>query len=432
MLGGAFMRLSIFSVLDHYPERHRSLGQLYKQVIAQGVLAEQLGYDTYLAAEHHFHEYGAAPNPVALLSLLAGRTTRIRLGPAIAVLPFRSPVEVAESYGMVDVLSGGRLLLGVGSGYLKHEFEGFGVDPAEKRDRFDEALGLVTRLMSGERVTYDGRFHRLDGVRLNALPLQQPSPPIYVAVLRKEAAYHVGRKGQNLLSVPYASVEDFAEIGDLIGEFRKGRAEAGLPPGDDAIIALHGHVAASDAEARENAAEAFDLYVATRLYAKRQTYDDIMTSGLGLFGSVQTVAAKLAQLQDWGIDHVALLMDFGLLAARPGHPLDDPHGRTGAARHPNFVADGRNVDIVDPEPRRRTMRVRISKWGNSLALRLPHAAAASLDVHEGQSVELTIQGDHLEIRSARPRYRLQDLLDQIDPDHVPAPIDVAPVGEELL
>jgi antitoxin component of MazEF toxin-antitoxin module len=78
------------------------------------------------------------------------------------------------------------------------------------------------------------------------------------------------------------------------------------------------------------------------------------------------------------------------------------------------------------------VRAQVSKWGNSLAVRLPRAAVKSLQVHEGEQVELTIRGDRIEIRSARPRYRLEDLLDQITPDNQPEPLDFSPIGEESL
>jgi len=308
------MRLSIFSVLDHHPGRGRTLAELYDQVIGECEHADRLGYESFLIAEHHFHEYGGVPNPAVLLPVMAARTERIRLGPAICVLPFRNPIEVAESYAMVDMLSRGRLVLGLGSGYLQHEFRGFGIEPGEKRDRFDEALTVVTRLLEGGRVSHEGRFFRLDDVALNVAPVQRPHPPIYVAILRKEAAYHVGLKGQRILSVPYASVDRFEDVEGIVQEYRAGRAEAGLPTSDDdAIFAFHCHVAETDARARAEAAEAFDLYVATRLYARRQIYDDILESGLGLFGSAETVAARLATLRDWGIGHVALLGNFGLM-----------------------------------------------------------------------------------------------------------------------
>src|SRR3954463_7214862 len=167
------MRLSIFSVQDHYPAAARSVAQLYAEVIAQAELAEALGYDTFFVAEHHFHEYGVVPNPAVMLSTLAQRTKSLKLGTAISILTFHNPLTVAESYAMVDVLSGGRLVLGVGSGYLKHEFAGYAIEPAEKRNRFDENLALVKRLLSGERVSFEGRYNRLDAVQINVRPLQR-------------------------------------------------------------------------------------------------------------------------------------------------------------------------------------------------------------------------------------------------------------------
>ncbi|HEY0525996.1 MAG TPA: LLM class flavin-dependent oxidoreductase [Stellaceae bacterium] len=306
--------MSIFSVQDHYPGRERTVAELYRQVIAQAELAETLGYDTFFVAEHHFHEYGVVPNPAVMLSTLAQRTQRLKLGTAISILTFHNPLTVAESYAMVDVLSGGRLVLGVGSGYLKHEFAGYAIEPAEKRDRFDENLVLVKRLLSGERVSFEGRYNRLDAVQLNVQPLQREIP-VYVAVLRREAAYHVGLQGHDLMCVPYASLDRFDEIADLVGEFRRGRAASPRAASAEnaAVVTLHTHVAESDAEARKLAADAFDLYVDTRLYAKKAVYDDIIASGLSLFGSVETVADKLVALHRAGVDHVSTLHNFGLL-----------------------------------------------------------------------------------------------------------------------
>jgi alkanesulfonate monooxygenase SsuD/methylene tetrahydromethanopterin reductase-like flavin-dependent oxidoreductase (luciferase family) len=167
------MRYSLFSVNDHYPKLARTVPQLYQQVIHSCELAERLGYDTFFCAEHHFHEYGVVPNPAVMLSTLAQRTTRLRLGTAISILTFHNPLTVAESYAMVDVLSGGRLVYGVGSGYLSHEFAGYAIDPAEKRDRFDENLAIVRRLLTGERVTAKGTYSNVDAVALNVRPVQK-------------------------------------------------------------------------------------------------------------------------------------------------------------------------------------------------------------------------------------------------------------------
>jgi alkanesulfonate monooxygenase SsuD/methylene tetrahydromethanopterin reductase-like flavin-dependent oxidoreductase (luciferase family) len=312
------MKLSIFSVQDHYPDRGRSIAAFYRELLQQAELADRLGYEVFFCAEHHFHAYGVVPNPSVILAALAQRTTRLRLGTAIAALTFHDPQTIAENYAMLDTLSDGRLVLGVGSGYLKHEFAGYSINPEEKRERFEECLDLVKRLLSGERVTHRGQFTSLDGVAINVLPVQ-PEVPIYVATLRKEGAYVIGRKGQGLLAVPYASVDHFDELPALVGEFRRGWAESGAAPPphglEDNIFCFHTHVAETDAEAARVATAPFDLYVATRLYAKSAVFADIQRSGLGLFGSPETVADKLIALYRMGIKHVMTLHNFGQMPA---------------------------------------------------------------------------------------------------------------------
>jgi alkanesulfonate monooxygenase SsuD/methylene tetrahydromethanopterin reductase-like flavin-dependent oxidoreductase (luciferase family) len=312
MISERKMRYSIFSVQDHHPGKSRTVQELYQQVMRQGVLADELGYDAFFVAEHHFHEYGAVPNPAIFLAALAQRTERIKLGPAISILTFHQPLTVAENYAMVDLLSSGRLIMGVGSGYLKHEFEGYRIDPEEKRGRFDEHLHILKQALEGKRVSYQGRFTSVDNVQLNVSPMQK-QVPMYVAVLRKEAAYHVGRQGNNIICVPYASVNVLDEVTDLVKDHTRGFEESGAKHQPGALFAFHAHVSETDEQARKNAEEAFDLYVDTRLYAKRQTYDDILQSGLGLFGSVETVANKLLVLYEMGVRHVLLLQNFGML-----------------------------------------------------------------------------------------------------------------------
>ncbi len=311
------LTLSCFSVADHYPPEtypghRRTVAQLYEQLLEECLLAEELGYEIFFVAEHHFSEYGAVPNPAVWLAAAAARTRRIKLAPAVAILPFRNPIQVAEDYAMVDQLSGGRLVMGVGSGYLAHEFQGFGVDPQAKRLLFDEGLELLCRLWSGAPVRHAGTYHGLDQVTLNVRPAGGRRPPVYIAVLREEAAYHVGRRGWNLMTVPYATVDRFEDIGRLVAAYRRGVQESGAS--GDVLVALHTHVAETDAQARREAEAAFNLYVETRKYARRQTYDDIMRSGLSLMGGIATVADKLARLRAMGVDHVLALYNFGALA----------------------------------------------------------------------------------------------------------------------
>lgn len=315
-IGSGAMNYSMFSVCDHYPDRPRSGNEQLEQQLQDIVYAEELGYSGYWIAEHHFHEYGIVANPAPFLAAAAQRTKTIRLGPGISVLPFRNPLQIAEDYALVDQLSNGRLNMGIGSGYLQHEYEGFALDGSEKRERFDGGLDILRRAWSGETITHDSPWFKCNNVTLPLLPVQKPLPPIHIAVIRTEAAYYVGRQDNGVIMVPYATVDRLEEIGDLIGEYDRGRADAGhgADTRQDALVALHTYVGETDDDARARASDAFDLYVATRLYAKSQVYDDILKSRLALFGSVERVADQIVELHEMGVRHLMLLMNFGDMA----------------------------------------------------------------------------------------------------------------------
>jgi alkanesulfonate monooxygenase SsuD/methylene tetrahydromethanopterin reductase-like flavin-dependent oxidoreductase (luciferase family) len=310
------MKLSMLTVADHYPDQPRGVDQFYREIIDQAVLADELGYEAFFIAEHHFHPYGCVPNPAVLLAAIAERNKRIRLGPAVTILPFRDPKTVAEDYAIVDQVSNGRLVLGLGSGYLKHEFAGFNRDPAEKRERFDEGLAIVKRLLAGERVDYRGKYNALDSVQLNVQPAQS-QPPIYVAALAREACYYIGRQGNGLLTIPYGTLNHFDEMAPLAESFERGRAESGAPPMSQGLPAhlttFHTFVARTDAEAEAGIRGPFELYCRTRLYAKPWSYAQIRDNGLGLFGSVEHVAEKLSALAKMGVTGVNTMTNFGAL-----------------------------------------------------------------------------------------------------------------------
>ena len=307
------MRFGLFSVVDHYPaELPRTVGRFYDELLEQVEAAEALGFDSFWIAEHHFHEYGAIPSPPVWLAAAARRTRRIRLGAAVVVLPFRNPLLVAEEYAMVDVLSGGRLNLGTGSGYLRHEFEGFGVDPAEKRERFDEALEVLLRAWSGERFSYTGRFHRVSNVQLNVVPVQKPRPPIWIAVLRNEAAAEVGRRGYPVMMIPYAAAEQVSELAETVTAFRRAFVEAGGRPEDATVpFGLHTYVSDSFARATAEARAAMDRYVRTRLYARQRPYETLVERDLIAFGSPEDVVRVARRYEAAGFTDYLAMMNFG-------------------------------------------------------------------------------------------------------------------------
>lgn len=306
------MKFGIFSVVDHYPnELSRDIGQFYGELLDQCVAAEDLGFDSFWIAEHHFHEYGVIPSPPVWLTAAAIRTTRIRLGAAVVVLPLYHPLRAAEEYAMVDVLSNGRLNLGVGSGYLQHEFDGYNIPIAEKRARFDEALAIFRKAWTGNRFSHNGQFHTVDKVQLNVKPIQS-EPPMWVAILRNEAAPFVGATGSPIMMIPYATTEQIEELGDTVNAFKGAFTQAGhnaekvtLPFG------LHTHCGPSKEASHGVVAEAMDRYVRTRLYAKNRPLELLEDKKLVAFGSPERIVEVARAYERTGLNHFLAIMNFG-------------------------------------------------------------------------------------------------------------------------
>ncbi len=310
------MRLSVFSVLDAYPPGPEFAARnRYGELLSVADAAERSGLSTVWVAEHHFLPTGLCPSPPVMLAAIGARTRRIRVGSLVSVLPFHSAIEVAEQYALLDHLVAGRLNLGVGSGYIAGEFEGFGIDAQEKRERFDRALDTILSAFRGEEVRADSP--RAAPVRLNVVPRQQPHPPIWVAAQRREALPFVARKGFSLALIPYATVRDVAELAAEIREYR-----AALPAGKETTVSAAVHVYAGPSP--ERARSAFQRYLDSRLatqsafYQKKVEADPhhasaeaLEESGLALLGSLNEVDAKARALADAGVDELLGIFDFG-------------------------------------------------------------------------------------------------------------------------
>lgn len=152
------------------------------ETIQQMVLAEELGLDKVWVAEHHFSNYGYATNPLLIIAKAAGLTQRIRFGQAIIVTPFWHPLRLAEDIALTDILTDGRLDIGLGRGYQKMETDAFELKLEESRDLFLEQLAIMKQAWTEDDFTHQGRFFTIPRpITMLPKPLQKPHPQIWIA-----------------------------------------------------------------------------------------------------------------------------------------------------------------------------------------------------------------------------------------------------------
>ena len=159
------------------------------------MLAEEVGFDAAWFAEHHFSSQAVCCSPLMMAAHCAAVTSRIRLGPAVLVLPFYEPLRVVQEIAMFDALSNGRLLLGFGAGHQPHEFRSFGLDMAERSAAMIEAWDIIEQGLTTGRVAHQGATYRIPPTELAIRPLQSGMPPLFVATGDPAMLHRVAEKG---------------------------------------------------------------------------------------------------------------------------------------------------------------------------------------------------------------------------------------------
>jgi alkanesulfonate monooxygenase SsuD/methylene tetrahydromethanopterin reductase-like flavin-dependent oxidoreductase (luciferase family) len=240
------MQLALFSVCSGRPGAEQRT--LYDELLAQAELAERLGLAAFWIGEHHFSDWGTIRNTLLMLAALSQRTSRIRLGAGVVVLPLHHPVRVAEEAGMVDALSRGRLDLGVGRGARPHELGGYGVPYERRRELYEESLAILTALWASDRATFRGDRFSVEDLTVLPRPMQRPHPPIWEAVMDPDSVRIAAQRGHHLL----VSARDvgYSAMADAVKLFKRTARDAGRL---DARVAASAQVflAPSDAVARD-------------------------------------------------------------------------------------------------------------------------------------------------------------------------------------
>lgn len=298
---------------EPYPHR-----DVHTRVTRQVVRADELGFDYAWVAEHHFsNEYGIMPDVFVYAAYLAALTKRIKIGTAVVTLPLANPLRVAENTAFVDILSQGRFALGLGSGYRKYEFDGFGADFEKRRDIQEEALPLLMELFFNKRVDHHGdhfNFKVDGGYELFPHSVQQPHPPIFLAGATERSIGVAARMGFGLF---LSSWTPFAELARQTAVYREHLEETppslrGNPARGHIDVARWVYVAESDAKARRESESVIlrslahfssghtSGYLGTvsqDVGAKPRDYD-ALSRDIILHGSPETVIAKIEQLRD--------------------------------------------------------------------------------------------------------------------------------------
>ncbi|MCW5774131.1 MAG: LLM class flavin-dependent oxidoreductase [Rhodospirillaceae bacterium] len=310
-----------FGIFDHLDRNDRPLTAFYEERLKLAELYDRMGFHGYHLAEHHSTPLGMAPSPSVFLAALAQRTKRLRFGPLIYILPLYHPLRLVEEICMLDQMSGGRLMLGVGRGISPYEVGFYGIDPAESQPRYAEALDLILKALASPVLNFDGRFYRFKDVPMELAPVQKPHPPLWYGVVNPDATPWLAQNRINIVSHVTAPI--MATISArYVQEFRAAHGrEAPMPR-----MGLGRHIVVADTTAaaldlaRRAYARWYDSF--TRLWRKfsakpvsasyPDNFDALRENGVGIAGAPAEVRDRLAdQLGESGANYLVCRFAFG-------------------------------------------------------------------------------------------------------------------------
>jgi probable F420-dependent oxidoreductase len=209
-----------------HPAPGTDLTGMVDELIAEAQQAERAGFDSFFLTEHHQEPSGYLPSPLPLAAALAVRTSTIRLGTGIAILPLYHPTRLAEDCAVIDIISKGRLILGVGQGYQEGDFAAFGLKVSDRVSLFEESIEILRRAWTEEKVYFVGKRYTLQNVMVTPKPVQKPHPPIWVAALGDEPMKRAGRLGDALLADSFQLPERLKRRVALYRETAQSRGRA--------------------------------------------------------------------------------------------------------------------------------------------------------------------------------------------------------------
>ena len=349
------MRFGYFTLSDNaYRDNPRGPNQFVANIIDEAVYADRLGMHSAWIGEHHFSTLGVLSCPDLALAYVAARTERIRLAPAVTVLPLHHPIRVAEQWASLDLLSGGRVDFAAGRGYDRREYAPLGVSFDDNQSIFEEGMEIVRRLWDADGpVSHHGRHYRFDDVAITPQPVQRPIPT-YVASFSEPSVRLAARLGCGLIVAPFAAALSYGGLQQVADLYHRTCAGYGTTPGR-LMCSYFIHFAddaASEAQARarqiryyrECVIPAFPGDPATAPPSYRyfigmvERLQTVRPEDLGenavLIGSAARIADGLRKVEAAGFNEVILYFNVGL---KPHAMVKDEMARFMEQVAPGFV-----------------------------------------------------------------------------------------------
>lgn len=229
------------------PDSGRSFVEEYRDIVELARLAERVGFDSAWVSEHHGSGDGYMPSLLPVLGALAAATDRILLGTGVMLAPFHDPLRLAEDAATVDLLSEGRLILGLGLGWREEEFRMWSIPIGERVRRTVETVEVLRKAWTGERFSHEGRVHSYDRVRITPPPAQEGGPPIYLGGFAEPSVQRAGRLGDGYI-LSRSRLEDAKRS---LAWAEEGAREAGKDPADLAFAVLRNAFVSKESDAWE-------------------------------------------------------------------------------------------------------------------------------------------------------------------------------------
>ncbi len=314
------MKFDYYILNSYVPASDGEGPELYGKWIEQVTLAEELGFDGAWFTEHHFGRFGGMlPSPQMLMAALAQRTHRIRLGTAVVLLPLHHPLRIAEETAMLDILSNGRLQVGVGRGMWTQPHRLFGTDPELAQDKLEEQVEMLLAAWTDAPFRWEGKYYQCPTpITVLPRPLQQPHPPLWMPANREVTNAHwIGRHGINLMTLPWLMGFDVAR--QVIADYRSGLREAGYSEDDGAVLGyVPAYVGETPESAREESETCWGMF---RQVSDEErggpapnavSYDGLIAESRLVIGDPDTCRRHVQRISDeLGLDRLALQFHFG-------------------------------------------------------------------------------------------------------------------------